>query len=64
VIQVSRSRSFPADAAHGRFSITTAGARHLNFSWSAAPAELAAGIDMLVVKREFADQPHDLLDVE
>ena len=28
------------------------------------PAEFAAGIDMLVIEREFADQPHDLLDVE
>jgi hypothetical protein len=28
------------------------------------PAESPAGVDMLVGKVEFADQPHHLLDVE
>ena len=28
------------------------------------PAEPATGIDMLVFKSQFADQPHDLLDIE
>jgi hypothetical protein len=37
---------------------------HRQESWCIEPAEPATGIDMLVFKPQFADQPHQLLDIE